>query len=646
MEQWKNQLLDAVDLLPLVPAESNTHGSTGAKRVQELGGGAAGVGSQRVACVTGKAKERITPDGTDVVITTYAMVAAAHRYSRRHAAQAAARIEAAASSNAAAAVVAAGTSNQSSTLATARGGRGGAGRVDPRMALFQPYGLVILDEVHVVPAEFFRQSLAFIDAKAAIGLTATYVREDSKILDLFHIVGPKLYDLSWDTLCKQGYLAHVTCTEVHTALSGPFACEYISRATLLHPTGNTQVAGSSVTVGINGAMNKKKAKKNAVPLLTLLAAANPNKMLCVQELIRRHTEDSGKILVFCDHLILLREYAAFLGCPFVYIETSHKDRLRLFSDFQSTTTLNCICVSRVGDVSVNLPAANVVIQVSSHGASRRQEAQRLGRILRPKERSCDGRRAEAYFYSIVSDDTHEVVYADKRSQYLLDLGYACRCLVFRGAANSDDDTNSIGGSPQWVPRGQQLPAPAQAPEQLGAERNASLGDLPAETDVKAVSASRSPPRALGTTGAVGDVRQVKREQLFDFQAHSRVLRLSCGPPSSPRQVSAHGLLAPTMEARRAWTIGFLAKVVASWELLFAEELRAAARNNYNKRERDGAGDGGEVEDRGEERRRAAQELKTEMHLGAATALRAADMAQAGDLGDLTRLDVDVAYHEY
>ncbi|EAN87800.1 DNA repair helicase, putative [Trypanosoma cruzi] len=384
VEQWKNQILEFASICA---HDTDDEMAAAEKHRSRLEGAA------RIACLTGKQKDPVTEE-TDIVLTTYSMLVTAHRAQMRQRAA------------------------HASGLADDRHQK--RRRANPKEKLFQPYGLLIMDEVHVMPAEAYKESLSLVDAKGVVGLTATYVREDAKIQDLFHLVGPKLYDVSWETLASSGYLANVTCIEVLTPLTRQFSLEYMQRS------------------GEDHTLQQRK-----MPLLVMLAAANPNKMLCVLELVRRHVADSSKILVFCDHLLLLREYGTLLHAPVICGQTPHRERLMIFSDFQSTSKLNVICLSRVGDVSVNLPSANVVIQVSSHGGSRRQEAQRLGRILRPKARASNGKMVDAWFYTIISTDTLEMAYAAHRTAFLVDQGYTCRIIEFQPDELSNDETDDV-----------------------------------------------------------------------------------------------------------------------------------------------------------------------------------------------------------
>jgi len=154
----------------------------------------------------------------------------------------------------------------------------------------------------------------------------------------------------------------------------------------------------------------------------LLYVMNPNKFRTCEFLIRWHEKRGDKVLVFSDNVFALRTYALTLKKPFIYGGTSDNERLDFLSHFQHDPSMNCLFISKVGDNSIDLPDVNVIIQISSHFSSRRQEAQRLGRILRPKARTSS--RYNAYFYSLVSRDTKEMYYATKRQRFLSDQGYA------------------------------------------------------------------------------------------------------------------------------------------------------------------------------------------------------------------------------
>ena len=216
----------------------------------------------------------------------------------------------------------------------------------------QEWGLIILDEVHTIPAEMFRRVLTIVQAHCKLGLTATLVREDDKIVDLNFLIGPKLFEANWMELQNNGYIAKVQCAEVWCPMSPEFYREYLAI----------------------------KTKKRI-----LLYTMNPNKFRACQYLIRYHERRNDKIIVFADNVFALKEYAIRLGKPYIYGPTSQGERMQILQNFKHNPKINTIFISKVGDTSFDLPEANVLIQISSHGGSRRQEAQRLGRVLRAKK---------------------------------------------------------------------------------------------------------------------------------------------------------------------------------------------------------------------------------------------------------------------
>mmetsp|Transcript_27008 Transcript_27008/g.43497 ORF Transcript_27008/g.43497 Transcript_27008/m.43497 type:complete len:866 (-) Transcript_27008:1085-3682(-) len=253
------------------------------------------------------------------------------------------------------------------------------------------WSLMILDEVHVTPAKLFRKVLTNVKAHCKLGLTATLVREDDLIEDLNFLIGPKLYEANWLDLTEAGYLASVCCKEVRCAMTAEFFAEY------LH--------------------------ENSVHVKQLLYTMNPNKCIAADYLVRQHEARGDKVLVFCDNIMAVKYMAELLSRPYISGSTPYKERMVKYNQFRKSTVISTLILSKVGDVAIDLPEANVIIQVSSHFGSRRQEAQRLGRILRPKG---DGRTTEkfdAYFYTLVSLGTDELYYASKRQQYLVDQGY-------------------------------------------------------------------------------------------------------------------------------------------------------------------------------------------------------------------------------
>ncbi|KAJ9474251.1 General transcription and DNA repair factor IIH helicase subunit XPB [Pseudozyma hubeiensis] len=256
------------------------------------------------------------------------------------------------------------------------------------------WGFILLDEVHVVPASMFRRVLTKIKAHSKLGLTATLVREDEKIDELNFLVGPKLYEANWMDLAAKGHIATVQCAEVWCPMTPEFYREYL----------------------------REKSRKKM-----LLYCMNPNKFQACQFLIDYHENRGDKIIVFSDNVFALVAYAHKLKKPFIHGGTAHLERMRILQNFQHNPLVNTIFLSKVGDTSIDLPEATCLIQISSHFGSRRQEAQRLGRILRAKRRNDEG--FNAFFYSLVSKDTAEMFYSTKRQQFLIDQGYAFRVIT-------------------------------------------------------------------------------------------------------------------------------------------------------------------------------------------------------------------------
>jgi DNA excision repair protein ERCC-3 len=176
----------------------------------------------------------------------------------------------------------------------------------------------------------------------------------------------------------------------------------------------------------------------------LLYVMNPIKFMTCQFLIEYHEQHrKDKVIVFSDNIFALREYALKLRRPFIYGATAHNERTRILHHFKHSSEINTIFISRVGDNSIDIPEANVIIQIASHAGARRQEAQRLGRILRPKQSmgvAGSGKTEEfnAFFYSLVSKDTQEMFYSTKRQQFLIDQGYA-----FKVVTGLLDDKNQV-----------------------------------------------------------------------------------------------------------------------------------------------------------------------------------------------------------
>ncbi|KAM0562219.1 hypothetical protein ACHAPJ_002664 [Fusarium lateritium] len=256
------------------------------------------------------------------------------------------------------------------------------------------WGLMLLDEVHVVPANIFRKVTSSIKTHSKLGLTATLLREDDKISDLNFLIGPKLFEANWMELSKQGHIARVQCAEVWCPMPTEFYDQYLK------------------------APSRKKG---------LLYIMNPRKFQACQYLINYHESRGDKIIVFSDNVYALKAYALKLQKAFIYGGTGQAERLQVLENFQHNPNVNTLFLSKIGDTSLDLPEATCLIQISSHYGSRRQEAQRLGRILRAKRRNDEG--FNAFFYSLVSKDTQEMYFSSKRQAFLVDQGYAFKVIT-------------------------------------------------------------------------------------------------------------------------------------------------------------------------------------------------------------------------
>lgn len=268
----------------------------------------------------------------------------------------------------------------------------------------QEWGLMLLDEVHTIPAKMFRRVLTLVQAHCKLGLTATLVREDDKIQDLNFLIGPKLYEANWLELQTHGYIAKVQCAEVWCPMTPEFYREYLSA---------------------------RASKK------MLLFVMNPNKFRACQFLIKYHERRNDKIIVFSDNVFALKHYAIKMNRPYIYGPTSQQERMQILQNFKYNPKVNTIFVSKVADTSFDLPEANVLIQVSAHGGSRRQEAQRLGRILRAKKGAV-AEEYNAFFYSLVSEDTMEMHYSRKRQRFLVNQGYSYKVITKMEGMDEED----------------------------------------------------------------------------------------------------------------------------------------------------------------------------------------------------------------
>jgi DNA excision repair protein ERCC-3 len=246
------------------------------------------------------------------------------------------------------------------------------------------WGLVIYDEVHLLPAPIFRMT-ADLQARRRVGLTATLIREDGREGDVFSLIGPKRFDAPWKDIESQGWIAPADCVEVRVTLPDG---ERLAYATA-DPDERYRLASSTFA-----------------------------KTRVAEQLVRKHQGEPT--LVIGQYLDQLDELGEHLGAPVIKGETSVKEREELFGAFREGE-IDLLVVSKVANFSIDLPEAAVAIQVSGSFGSRQEEAQRLGRLLRPKH---DGRTAR--FYTIVSRDTVDADFAQNRQRFLAEQGYAYR----------------------------------------------------------------------------------------------------------------------------------------------------------------------------------------------------------------------------
>jgi DNA excision repair protein ERCC-3 len=243
------------------------------------------------------------------------------------------------------------------------------------------WGLIVYDEVHLLPAPVFRAT-ASLQARRRIGLTATLVREDAREDDVFSLIGPKKYDVPWKVLEKQGWIAQAVCHEIRVPLPTEERYRY--------------------------AISDKRMKFR-------IASTNPRKQDVCAQLIEKHRGDN--VLIIGQYLDQLNEIADRFKAPIITGRTGTRERERLYQAFRDGEE-KLLIVSKVANFAIDLPDANVAIQVSGTFGSRQEEAQRLGRILRPKSDE-----AVAHFYSMVSRDTCDQDYGVKRQLFLTEQGY-------------------------------------------------------------------------------------------------------------------------------------------------------------------------------------------------------------------------------
>jgi DNA excision repair protein ERCC-3 len=264
------------------------------------------------------------------------------------------------------------------------------------------WGLIIYDEVHLLPAPVFRIT-AEIQARRRLGLTATLVREDNQEEDVFALIGPKKYDVPWKELEQQGWIAAVECHEIRI----PLPDEPLS-------DDGYAVPDQSTTPEFTASARMQYALADSREKISI-AANNPNKIPILQELLAKHEQDS--VLIIGTYLRQLRTVAKRIGAPLITGKTAIRRREELFQQLREGE-ISVLVISKVGNFSIDLPDVNVAIQISGSFGSRQEEAQRLGRILRPKRNGL-----LAHFYTLVSQDTREQEFAAHRQLFLTEQGY-------------------------------------------------------------------------------------------------------------------------------------------------------------------------------------------------------------------------------
>ena len=248
------------------------------------------------------------------------------------------------------------------------------------------WGLIVYDEVHLLPAPIFKMT-ADLQARRRLGLTATLVREDGKEGDVFSLIGPKRFDAPWKEIEAQGYIAPAACFEVRIDLPEEERMEY--------------------------AISSQEDRYR-------IAATSKTRIPVIQKLLKKHAGEPT--LIIGQYLDQIHEVSAAIKVPEITGETPVDERERLFEQFR-TGEISTLVVSKVANFSVDLPEASVAIQISGSYGSRQEEAQRLGRLLRPK---ADGRTAS--FYSLISRDTVDQDFAQNRQRFLAEQGYSYEIL--------------------------------------------------------------------------------------------------------------------------------------------------------------------------------------------------------------------------
>ena len=266
----------------------------------------------------------------------------------------------------------------------------------PHFSIFheRPWGLIIYDEVHMLPAPVFRV-VADLQAVRRVGLTATLVREDGCEGYVFSLVGPKRYDVPWKELERDRWIATAECVEIRIDLP----------------------AYQEIDYAVAGTREKHK-----------IASMNPEKLSVVSQIIKKFPDD--KILVIGQYLQQLDEIVKELGCPIITGKTPTVERDRIYNDFREGK-IRVLVVSKVANFAIDLPDASLAIQVSGTFGSRQEEAQRLGRILRPKER-------KSRFFTLITRNTVEEEFGSNRQKFLAEQGYEYKIVRYDGELNLDE----------------------------------------------------------------------------------------------------------------------------------------------------------------------------------------------------------------
>ncbi len=266
----------------------------------------------------------------------------------------------------------------------------------PHFSIFheRPWGLIIYDEVHMLPAPVFRV-VAELQAVRRVGLTATLVREDGCEGYVFSLVGPKRYDVPWKELERDNWIASAECIEVRIDLP----------------------QSSEIDYAVAGAREKHK-----------IASQNPDKLNVVTQIINKYPED--KILVIGQYLEQLDQIAQQLQAPIITGKTPTAERDRIYGEFRKGN-IRVLIVSKVANFAIDLPDASLAIQVSGTFGSRQEEAQRLGRILRPKERT-------SRFFTLITRNTVEEEFSSNRQKFLAEQGYSYRIVRYGENGNGGD----------------------------------------------------------------------------------------------------------------------------------------------------------------------------------------------------------------